>query len=94
MNPQAAMQMPMTGFKTAGDEAVWRWWSRKAAEHRTAEKAMAEDKWRRAQKTCPNHKTEAVPVVNGNTIPAKSLSTFISFRIFAKIGINFITLQR
>jgi len=89
MIPHAAMQMPMTILNAAEDNDVWRWWSRTAAEHRTAEKASVEDRWNRVQKTCPNHRTAAVPAVNGNIIPAKSLSTFISHRIFAKIAINF-----
>lgn len=81
--------MPMTSFKTAEDEAVWRWWSRKADEHRTAVNARVEARWGRVQITWLNHKTAAVPAVNGNVIPVKSLSTFISHRIFAKIAINF-----
>ena len=36
----------------------------------------------------------ATPAANGNAIPARSLSTSISYRIFAKVAINFITLQR
>ena len=36
----------------------------------------------------------AVPVANGSTIPAISLSAFISLRIFAKVANIFLTLQR
>ena len=36
----------------------------------------------------------AVPMANGSTIPAISLSAFISLRIFAKVANIFLTLQR
>jgi hypothetical protein len=42
----------------------------------------------------PYHDMKATPATNGTAIPAISLSTFISHLIFAKIAINFITLQR
>ena len=42
----------------------------------------------------PMYVTTAVPNTNGNTIPAISLSAFISLRIFAKVANIFITLQR
>ena len=35
-----------------------------------------------------------IPTVKGSANPAISLSTLISYRFFAKIAINFITLQR
>ena len=35
-----------------------------------------------------------VPMTNGMTIPAISLSAFISLRIFAKVANIFLTLQR
>jgi hypothetical protein len=42
----------------------------------------------------PEKITAATPAANGKLIPARSLSTSIYFRIFAKVAINFITLRR
>ena len=42
----------------------------------------------------PAYMKTAVPMTNGNTIPAISLSALISLRIFAKVANNFLTLHR
>ena len=89
MMPQDAMQTPMMTLDVTGDADVWRWWSRKATETRMTEKASAENMWRHVYRTCTSHKADAAPAANGNAIPVKSLSTSISYRIFAKIAINF-----
>lgn len=43
---------------------------------------------------CHDKIVTPTPMTKGMVIPARSLSTLISYLIFAKVAINFLTLQR